>query len=205
MQWVLNAVECQLLTTVGTRFNTIKEQLWKTVDEAITLQDCVIYRWDCVIYRWVCLLHCVIYRWVCLLHCVIHRWVCVIYRWVCLLHCSPHSSGSSSSCTRTCLFDVTESCLAVKSNNLFDSPWWTRPGWTSIREKHSLTSCLSGYDSVSLINFLCLLWSVALSSFSCWVWRLIHTGCHCAVWHEPLYWMWTLSVFNVSAYCVASE
>jgi len=44
LQWVLNAVECQLLTTVGTRFNTIKDQLWKTVDEAITLQDCVIYR-----------------------------------------------------------------------------------------------------------------------------------------------------------------
>jgi len=45
LQWVLNAVECQLLTTVGTRFNTIKDQLWKTVDEAITLQDCVIYRY----------------------------------------------------------------------------------------------------------------------------------------------------------------
>jgi len=44
VQWVLNAVECQLLTTVGTRFNVIKDQLWNTVDEAITLQDCVIYR-----------------------------------------------------------------------------------------------------------------------------------------------------------------
>jgi len=45
LQWVLNAVECQLLTTVGTRFNTIRDQLWKTVDEAITLQDCAIYRY----------------------------------------------------------------------------------------------------------------------------------------------------------------
>ena len=45
LQWVLNAVECQLLTTVGARFNSIKDQLWKTVDEAITLQDCVIYRY----------------------------------------------------------------------------------------------------------------------------------------------------------------
>jgi len=45
LQWVLNAVECQLLTTVGTRFNAIKDQLWRTVDEAITLQDCVIYRY----------------------------------------------------------------------------------------------------------------------------------------------------------------
>jgi len=44
-QWVLNAVECQLLTTVGSRFNSIKDQLWKTIDEAITLQDCVIYRY----------------------------------------------------------------------------------------------------------------------------------------------------------------
>jgi len=42
---VLNAVECQLLTTVGTRFNAIKDQLWNTVDEAIALQDCVIYRY----------------------------------------------------------------------------------------------------------------------------------------------------------------
>lgn len=46
LQWVLNAVECQLLTTVGTRFNTIKDQLWKTVDDAITLQDCLIYSYN---------------------------------------------------------------------------------------------------------------------------------------------------------------
>lgn len=46
LQWVVNAVECQLLTAVGSRFNSIKEQLWKTIDDAITLQDCVIYSYN---------------------------------------------------------------------------------------------------------------------------------------------------------------
>jgi hypothetical protein len=46
LQWVMNAVECQLLTAVGARFNSLKEQLWKSIDDAITLQDCVIYSYN---------------------------------------------------------------------------------------------------------------------------------------------------------------
>jgi hypothetical protein len=46
LQWVMNGVECQLLTAVGARFNSLKEQLWKTIDDAITLQDCVIYSYN---------------------------------------------------------------------------------------------------------------------------------------------------------------
>lgn len=46
LQWVTNAVDCQLLTSVGSRFNTIKQQLWSVIDEAITLQDCVIYSYN---------------------------------------------------------------------------------------------------------------------------------------------------------------
>lgn len=46
LEWVVNAVELQLLTAVGSRFNSLKEQMWNTIDDAITLQDCVIYSYN---------------------------------------------------------------------------------------------------------------------------------------------------------------
>lgn len=46
LQFVTNAVDCQLLTSVGNRFNALQQQLWTTIDEAITLQDCIIYSYN---------------------------------------------------------------------------------------------------------------------------------------------------------------
>lgn len=44
MQWVINSVECQLITIVGDAYNSFKTQLWSTLDEEISLKDCDIYR-----------------------------------------------------------------------------------------------------------------------------------------------------------------
>lgn len=46
LQFVANAVDCQLLTSVGNRFNALQQQLWTAIDEAITLQDCIIYSYN---------------------------------------------------------------------------------------------------------------------------------------------------------------
>lgn len=43
IQWVMNAVECQLLNVVDDAFNSLKTQLWNTIDNEICLKDCDIY------------------------------------------------------------------------------------------------------------------------------------------------------------------
>ena len=45
LQWVMNAVDGQLFAAVGESFNSLRAQFWNTMDEEISLQDCVIYRY----------------------------------------------------------------------------------------------------------------------------------------------------------------
>lgn len=46
IQWVINSVECQLITVVGDAYNSFKTQLWSTLDEEISLKDCDIYSYN---------------------------------------------------------------------------------------------------------------------------------------------------------------
>ncbi len=40
----MNTVDSQLFATAGEQFNSLRQQLWKTLDEEICLQECDIYR-----------------------------------------------------------------------------------------------------------------------------------------------------------------
>jgi hypothetical protein len=46
LQWVMNAVDTQLFAAAGETFNTLRHQLWNTVDEEISLCDCDIYSYN---------------------------------------------------------------------------------------------------------------------------------------------------------------
>lgn len=46
IQWVMNAVDCQLLTVIGDTYNSFKAQLWSSIDEEICLKDCDIYSYN---------------------------------------------------------------------------------------------------------------------------------------------------------------
>lgn len=46
IQWVMNAVDCQLLTVIGDTYNSFKTQLWSAIDEEICLKDCDIYSYN---------------------------------------------------------------------------------------------------------------------------------------------------------------
>jgi hypothetical protein len=46
LQFVKNAINSQLLTSLGTRFYSIEPQFWTALDEAITLHDCLIYSYN---------------------------------------------------------------------------------------------------------------------------------------------------------------
>lgn len=46
LQWVMNAVDNQLVAAAGEVFNNLKGQLWNTVDEELSLSDCDIYSYN---------------------------------------------------------------------------------------------------------------------------------------------------------------
>ncbi|ELT94897.1 hypothetical protein CAPTEDRAFT_177534 [Capitella teleta] len=46
LTWVANAVDSQLFAAAGESFSTLKQQLWSTLDEEISLTDCDIYSYN---------------------------------------------------------------------------------------------------------------------------------------------------------------
>jgi len=46
LQWVINAIDSQLFATSGEMFNSLKLQMWNTLDEEIGLGDCDIYSYN---------------------------------------------------------------------------------------------------------------------------------------------------------------
>lgn len=46
LQCVVNAVDSQLFATVGDAFSSLKQQLWSTIDEEISLAECDIYSYN---------------------------------------------------------------------------------------------------------------------------------------------------------------
>jgi len=46
LQHIVNAVDSQLFATSGDTFSTLRHQLWNTLDEEITLNDCDVYSYN---------------------------------------------------------------------------------------------------------------------------------------------------------------
>ena len=44
-QWVMNTIDGQMSTMMPSLYGSLKQQLWATLDEEISLGDCEVYRY----------------------------------------------------------------------------------------------------------------------------------------------------------------